>query len=217
MLMPTWAWVVVIAVVVGVLALVIWRVLMRRRTTRLQERFGPEYDRAVGAAESKRDAEAELRGREERRQQFQVRPLTQAARDRYIGNWEVVQAQFVDDPRAAVASADALIQSVMAERGYPMADFDQRAADISVDHPTVVENYRQGRQLARGAADADGATEDLRRAMRHYRALFDELVEPDADDADRGLAAENGDPSTQQPYAGTASREQDPTSTRKVP
>jgi hypothetical protein len=191
-----------------------WQMLARRRTTRLQERFGPEYDRTIGSAESKRDAEAELRGREERRQQLEIRPLTQTARDRYTNQWEVVQAQFVDEPRAAVASADELIQSVMAERGYPMADFDQRAAHISVDHPTVVENYRQGRRLSSATGNADGATEDLRQAMRHYRALFEELVEPDLDDADRRLAAERGD--TGEPYAGAATHEQDPTSTRKV-
>jgi hypothetical protein len=185
--MPTWAWVVIAVGVVGLIAVVAWQVLVHRRTAKLQERFGPEYDRTIGAAESKRDAEAELRGREERRQQLEIRPLTQAARDRYISSWEAVQAQFVDDPRGAVASADALIQSVMAERGYPMADFDQRAADISVDHPTVVENYRQGKRLSSTTGDANGATEDLRQAMRHYRALFDELVEPDADDADRGV------------------------------
>jgi hypothetical protein len=181
---------------------------------RLQERFGPEYDRTIGSAESKRDAEAELRGREERRQQLEIRPLTQTARDRYTNQWEVVQAQFVDEPRAAVASADELIQSVMAERGYPMADFDQRAADISVDHPTVVENYRQGRRLSSATGNADGATEDLRQAMRHYRALFEELVQPDPDDADRRLAAERGDDG--EAYAGAATHEQDPTSTRKV-
>jgi hypothetical protein len=213
--MPTWAWVVIAVVVVAVIALAIWQVLVHRRTTRLQERFGPEYDRTIGASESKRDAEAELRDREERRQQFQIRPLTQAARDRYISSWEAVQAQFVDDPRTAVASADALLQSVMAERGYPMADFDQRAADISVDHPTVVENYRQGQRLSSATGDANGATEDLRRAMRHYRALFDELVEPYTDDADRGLTAERGDPG-EPPDAEAATHEQNPTLTRKV-
>jgi len=106
--MPTWAWVLAAVIVVGVIALVIWQALVHRRTTRLQEQFGPEYDRTIEAAESKRGAEAELRGREERRQQLEIRPLTQAARDRHISSWEMIQAQFVDDPRAAVASADAL-------------------------------------------------------------------------------------------------------------
>jgi hypothetical protein len=93
-----------------------------------------------------------------------------------------VQAQFVDDPRTAVASADSLIQSVMAERGYPVEDFEQRSADVSVDHPQVVENYRQGHRLAQASAGGSDSTEDLRQAMRHYRSLFDELLEPDADE-----------------------------------
>src|SRR5207248_10150689 len=119
--------------------------------------------------------------REERRRRLEIRPLSQAARERYSEAWRVTQAQFVDDPRGAVATADSLIQSVMAERGYPVEDFEQRATDVSVDHPQVVENYRQGHRLAKASADGNGSTESLRQAMRHYRALFDELVEPDAD------------------------------------
>jgi hypothetical protein len=132
-----------------------------------------------------RDAEAELKAREERRQHLEIRPLSRAARDRYLQSWQSVQAQFVDDPRGAVASSDSLIQSVMAERGYPVEDFEQRAGDISVDHPNVVENYRQGHRLAQASADDSDSTEDLRQAMRHYRALFDELVEPAADQPTR--------------------------------
>ena len=149
---------------------------------RLQEQFGPEYERTLGKADSKRDAEAELQAREERRQQIDVRPLSRAARDRYLQSWQEVQSQFVDDPADAVASADSLIQSVMAERGYPVEDFEQRAADISVDHPQVVENYRHGHRLAQASANGRDSTEDLRQAMRHYRKLFDELAEPAADE-----------------------------------
>jgi hypothetical protein len=148
----------------------------------LQEQFGPEYDRTLDSAENRRDAEAELAARDERRQQLDIRPLTEAARMRYMEMWRITQAQFVDDPRGAVQSADSLIQSVMAERGYPVEDFEQRAADVSVDHPHVVENYRQGHGLAQAGADGDQSTENLRQAMRHYRALFDELVEPAADE-----------------------------------
>ena len=180
--MPAWVWVLIAAGVVVVLAFVLWQALARRRTGRLQKQFGPEYDRAVGGAEDRRLAEAELQAREERRQRLDVRPLSQAARDRYTERWGVTQARFVDDPRGAVAEADSLIQSVMAERGYPVEDFEQRAADVSVDHPQVVENYRQGHRLAQASASGDDSTEDLRQAMRHYRALFDELVEPDADE-----------------------------------
>jgi hypothetical protein len=180
--MPWWVWVLIAIAVVVVFAIVVWRALERRRTGRLRQQFGPEYDRTLGRADSKREAEAELHAREERRGQLEIRPLAQAARDRYLQSWQNVQAQFVDDPRGAVASADSLIQSVMAERGYPVADFEQRSADISVDHPQMVENYRQGHRLAQASADGSDSTEDLRQAMRHYRALFDELVEPAADE-----------------------------------
>lgn len=186
MLMPAWVWVLIALGVVAVLAVVLWQALARRRTGRLQRQFGPEYDRAVGDAESRRDAEAELQAREERRRRLDVRPLTQAARDRYTETWRMTQAQFVDDPRGAVAAADSLIQSVMSERGYPVEDFEQRAADVSVDHPRVVENYREGHRLAQASAGGDDSTEALRRAMQHYRALFDELVEPAADEPTAG-------------------------------
>lgn len=194
--MPSWVWVLIAVAVVVALAAVLWQALSRRRTGRLQHRFGPEYDRTLTTADSKRDAEAELQAREERRRQFEIRPLTQAARDRYVQSWQNIQAQFVDDPRGAVAGADSLIQSVMAERGYPVDDFEQRAADVSVDHPQVVENYREGHRLAQASAGGSDSTEDLRQAMRHYRALFDELVEPAADEPTaRGqLDREAGDP-----------------------
>lgn len=180
--MPSWVWVVIAIAAVAVLAIVVWRALARRRTGQLQEQFGPEYDRTVGTAESKREAEAELQAREERRRELEIRPLPRAARDRYLEAWQGVQSQFVDDPSAAVARADELIQSVMSERGYPVEDFEQRAADVSVDHPQVVENYREGHRLAQSSANGSGSTEDLRQAMRRYRALFDELLEPAADD-----------------------------------
>jgi hypothetical protein len=185
--------------VVVVLAVIVWQALARRRTGRLQEQFGPEYNRMVTDADSKRDAEAELKAREERRQELEIRPLSQAAHDRYVETWQSVQSQFVDDPRGAVARADDLIQSVMAERGYPVEDFDQRAADISVDHPRVVENYREGHRLAQTSADGGDSTENLRQAMRHYRALFDELVEPAGDQPTaREQAAEQENVSEQQ-------------------
>jgi hypothetical protein len=179
--MPAWVWVLIVVAVAAVVALMVWQALARRRTSKLQGQFGPEYERTISATENKREAEAELAARAERRWELEIRPLSHAARDRYLASWQTVQAQFVDDPRAAVASADSLIQSVMAERGYPVEDFEQRAADVSVDHPHVVENYREGHRLAQQSASGHDSTEDLRQAMRHYRALFDELVEPDAD------------------------------------
>jgi hypothetical protein len=180
--MPAWAWVLIGIGVVVVLAAIAWQMVARRRTGRLQSRFGDEYDRMVESAESRRLAEAELQAREERRDRLDIRPLSQTARARYVEMWRVTQAQFVDEPREAVTAADRLIQSVMSDRGYPVEDFEQRAADVSVDHPQVVENYRAGHRLATATSDGPDATEELRQAMRHYRALFDELVEPVADE-----------------------------------
>jgi hypothetical protein len=175
--MPAWAWVLIIAGAIVLLAAVLWRAAAARRSSSLRDQFGPEYDRTVESTDSKREAESELRARTDRRQELEIRPLPTAARDRYVGEWRVVQARFVDDPEGAVRDADMLIQSVMSDRGYPMNDFEQRAADVSVDHPRVVENYREGHRLARNSAMGDGTTEDLRQAMQHYRLLFEELVE----------------------------------------
>jgi hypothetical protein len=198
---PTWAWILIAAAAVLVVAVAAWTMAKQRRTKQLQGQFGPEYDRTVESAESKRAAEAELAERNERRDQLQVRPLSSTARDRYTFQWQTVQAQFVDSPGAAVTSADQLIQAVMADRGYPVEDFDSRAADISVDHPQVVENYREGHRLAEKNAGGDGSTEDLRQAMRHYRALFDELVEAGADEPttrgrDDGASSDDGNVAT---------------------
>jgi FtsZ-interacting cell division protein ZipA len=178
---PTWGLILIVVAAVAIVALVVFGMMKRKRTKQLQGQFGPEYDRTIEAAESKKDAESELAARRDRREQLEIRPLSSAARERYVDQWQTVQAQFVDNPNAAVASADQLIQSVMGDRGYPVKDFDTRAADISVDHPQVVENYREGHRLSQKSADGDGSTEDLRQAMRHYRALFDELVETDSD------------------------------------
>jgi FtsZ-interacting cell division protein ZipA len=178
---PTWGLILIAVAAVAIVAMVALGMMRKRRTKQLQGQFGPEYDRTIEAADSKKDAEAELAARRDRREQLEVRPLSSAARERYVAQWQTVQAQFVDSPEAAVASADQLIQSVMGDRGYPVKDFDTRAADISVDHPQVVENYREGHRLAEKSSNGDGSTEDLRQAMRHYRALFDELVETDVD------------------------------------
>jgi hypothetical protein len=175
--MPSWAWVIIAVAAVLVVAIVVWRALAAKRTRELQGRFGPEYDRTLESAENRRDAEADLKARAERRDQLDIRPLPAAARDRYIESWQRVQALFVDDPEGAVRDADSLIQSVMNDRGYPVDDFEQRAADVSVDHPNVVENYREGHRRAEASAAGRGETEELRQAMRHYRALFEELVD----------------------------------------
>jgi FtsZ-interacting cell division protein ZipA len=178
----TWVVIVIAAALVLIVALVAWGMLQKKRTKQLQGQFGPEYERTLEAADSKKAAEEELAARRERREHLEISPLSSAARERYTSQWQTMQAQFVDNPGAAVASADHLIQTVMSERGYPVQDFETRAADISVDHPQVVENYREGHRLAEKSSDGDGSTEDLRQAMRHYRALFDELLESDVDE-----------------------------------
>lgn len=180
--MPGWGWALIVVGVIIVVALVAWRAMSAKKTRTLQQRFGPEYDRTVERADGRRDAEADLAARAKRRDELDLRPLPTASRDRYVEEWQHVQARFVNDPRGAVQQADTLIQSVMRERGYPVDDFEQRAADISVDHPHVVENYREGHRLA------SGDTEEQRQAMVHYRALFDELVE---DTADRPLSRDD--------------------------
>jgi hypothetical protein len=166
------------AAAVLIVAMVAWVTTRRKQTKQLQSQFGPEYERTVESADNRKAAESELAARRERREQLEIRPLSSAARERYVHQWQIVQVQFVDNPSGAVASADQLIQSVMADRGYPVKDFETRAADVSVDHPDVVENYRQGHRLAQKSVDGDGSTEDLRQAMRHYRVLFDDLVDP---------------------------------------
>jgi len=179
---PTWGWILIAAAVaLVIIAAIVMSMQRKRRTKQLQSQFGPEYDRTIDSADSRREAESELAARRERREQLDIRPLSSAARGRYTAQWQTVQAQFVDNPSGAVGSADQLIQSVMADRGYPVDDFDSRASDVSVDHPHVVENYREGHRLAEQSANGNGSTEDLRQAMRHYRALFDELVEPESD------------------------------------
>lgn len=175
--MPVWAWVLIAIGVVLLIALVVWQLMTQQRTRNLRGEFGPEYERTVSSADSRRQAEAELSARKERRNAFDLRPLSPDERARYSDEWQAVQAQFVDDPTGAVIRADSLIQSVMVDRGYPMEDFDQRAADVSVDHPRVVENYREGHRLYVKTTAGEGTTEDLRQAMRAYRRLFDELVE----------------------------------------
>jgi hypothetical protein len=174
--MATWIWIVIAVAAAVVLALVLWSALRARRTRTLREGFGPEYDRTVADAPTKREAEADLLERRKRREELDIRPLDDSARERYADEWQSTQAHFVDDPGDAIGEADALIQRVMRERGYPVEDFEQRAADVSVDHPEVVNNYRAAHAISIAHERERASTEDLRLAMQHYRALFDELV-----------------------------------------
>jgi hypothetical protein len=189
--MDAWVWVVIILVVVGVVAVATWAVWKRKRTAQLRERFGPEYGRAVAERGGRAEAEEELTGREKRRERLEIRPLAPEDRERYAEEWQAVQARFVDEPAGSFEEADRLIIQVMRRRGYPMDDFEQRAADVSVDHPDVVENYRTGHGIYLAHTRGEASTEDLRQAMVHYRALFHDLLEsekPREGQASRGGA-----------------------------
>ncbi len=180
--MPAWVWIVIAVAVIVVIAVVAWAIASRKRSERLRSRFGPEYDRTMTEADSRRRAESELEARRKRREELDIRPLTPASRQRYADEWRTVQARFVDDPGGAVGQADALVIQVMAERGYPMEDFGQRAADISVDHPRVVEDYRAAHGISMANDHGRASTEDLRQAIVHYRSLFEDLLEEDQGD-----------------------------------
>ncbi|MGA8873677.1 MAG: hypothetical protein WA434_04820 [Candidatus Acidiferrales bacterium] len=172
-----------IAVVVVIVAagIGIWFAIRKRRTEKLRTQFGSaEYTRAVKEGGSQRKAEAALDKRAERVEALHIRPLAPADRTRFVESWARVQARFVDSPGGAVTDADQLLGDVMSTRGYPMSDFEQRAADISVDHPLVLDNYRAAHQAALRQTRGQASTEDLRQAMIHYRTLFEELiVEPE--------------------------------------
>jgi len=167
----------VVVVAVIVVAAIVLLALRKRRSAKLRERFGPEYDRVLQREGDPRKAEGVLEFREKRREKFKIRPLSSADRASFATRWNEVQARFVDDPRGAVTVADSLVTDVMQARGYPIGEFEQRAADISVDHPVVVENYRSAHTIAMRHSTGQASTEDLRQAMVHYRTLFQELLD----------------------------------------
>ena len=167
------------AVVILVIAVLAWLYARKRRSTtaNLRHKFGTEYERAVREHGSERKAESKLVDREKRIEKLTIRDLDPMERERFLKRWESVQSRFVDSPKGAVAEADDLVSSLMRTRGYPVSDFDQRAADISVDHPRVVENYRSAHEIALRVGKSEATTEDLRTAMIHYRSLFEDLVQ----------------------------------------
>jgi hypothetical protein len=167
---------VVVVAVIGI-AGVAFVLLRKRRSENLRKRFGPEYDRVLKQEGDPRKAEGVLEFREKRREKFKIRPLSAADKSSFAVRWNEVQSRFVDDPRGSVTVADGLVTEVMQARGYPIGEFDQRAADISVDHPVVVENYRSAHEIALRHGAGKASTEDLRQAMVHYRVLFQELLE----------------------------------------
>jgi len=168
-----------VAAVIVVTAVLAWLYVRKRRSTTqdLRQKFGPEYDRAVLTHGSERKAQSKLEDREKRVEKLNIRDLDPTEHERFSKRWEAVQSRFVDSPKGAVAEADDLVSSVMKARGYPVSDFDQRAADISVDHPRVVTNYRSAHEIALRVGKDQATTEDLRTAMIHYRSLFEELVQ----------------------------------------
>jgi hypothetical protein len=172
---PQLMWIVVITV--AVLVAVAWYVMTARRSERLRERFGPEYERTARTMGDVRKAEAALEARERRVRKLKIRTLTADDSARYNSEWRDIQRRFVDDPVGATAQADRLVGEVMLARGYPVVDFEQRVEDISVDHPHVVTHYRAARDLVRRHNRGEATTEDLRQAFVHFRALFIDLLE----------------------------------------
>jgi hypothetical protein len=170
------------AVLVLIIAVFAWLYVQKHRSTtaHLRKRFGPEYERAVREHGSERKGEEKLADREKRVEKLNIRDLDPMEHERFSKQWESVQSHFVDSPKGAVKEADDLVSFLMRARGYPISDFDQRAADISVDHPRVVENYRSAHEIALRVGKDEATTEDLRTAMIHYRSLFEELVQAPA-------------------------------------
>ena len=176
--------IIVVAIVIIALVAILIAISRKRRSRHLREHFGTEYERALAQRGDSTRAEAELLDREKRVGKFPIKPLSTEARNQYAQEWAAVQRRFVDDPVMAVSEADALVNRVMSARGYPTADFDQRAADLSVNYPTLVENYRAARVIAQRHARGEAGTEDMRQAMVYYRSLFSELL-----DIPRSIAA----------------------------
>jgi hypothetical protein len=166
-----------VVLVIGVALWVYVKYMQKNRTQKLRSKFGPEYDKAISEHRDRGHAELELQKRATRVAKFNIHPLNVEERSRYNDDWQREQSLFVDDPRAAVNHADTLVQDVMQRRGYPVGDFDQNATDLSVDHPRVVEDYRIAHEIALREGQNPGSTEDLRKAMVSYRALFEDLLD----------------------------------------
>lgn len=179
---------IIVAVVALLLVGLVVLAMRRSRTASLQRRFGPEYRQAIEQHGNVGKAEAELAAREKRISKLELRPIPEADRRRFAETWQAAQARFVDAPAAAVADANRLVKEVMQARGYPVGDFDQRVADVSVDHPMVVENYREARRIAEASQRGEATTEDLRQAVVHYRELFAELLDVPAQEVATGAA-----------------------------
>jgi len=173
----TQTWIIAGVLVLALIALAAWVFYQKKQSHRLQEQFGPEYGRTVDELGSRTKAESELKAREKRVERFNLVPLSPFEAARFSQAWEALQGRFVDNPKGVVIQADQLVRELMLKRGYPMADFERRAADISVDYPAVVDHYRTAQAIAKRDERGEADTEELRKAVVHYRALFDELLE----------------------------------------
>ena len=174
----TQTWIILAGVVVlALIALAAWFFYQKKQSHRLQQRFGTEYGRTVDELGSQTKAESELKAREKRVERLNLVPLAPSEAAKFSQDWKVLQGRFVDNPKGVVVQADQLVRELMLKRGYPMGDFERRAADISVDHPAVVDNYRAAQAIAVRDERGEANTEELRKAVVHYRALFNELLE----------------------------------------
>ncbi|AFM15599.1 hypothetical protein Mycch_0782 [Mycolicibacterium chubuense NBB4] len=190
--MPTWQWILIAAAIVVVLAVLIVAVRSRggrNRSEQLKQHFGPEYHRVVSEKGDPKAAEKELAARARKRDKLDIVALSPIARNDFLARWAQVQTDFVDDPANAVGSADLLVTEVMRQRGYPVDDFERRAADISVDHPHIVENYRAAHGIHTAQQRGEVDTERQREAFVHYRALFERLLDTTDNDSSREARA----------------------------
>ncbi|MBV8301390.1 MAG: hypothetical protein JOY68_05670 [Candidatus Dormibacteraeota bacterium] len=204
---------VLIVVIVAVVVLIAVGIALAasQRSTRLRRHFGTEYERTVrDRGDDRAAAEKELSGRLNRHKQFHLVALPAPAQQQYAARWQQIQTAFVDAPGESVRQADVLVSQVMTDRGYPVAEFDQRAADVSVDHPDLVDTYRSAHDIALHAPQAGGETEDLRQAMVKYRALFQKLLEPVGDNANRAAVADQQQPPPPPPVSAGAPGAQNP-------
>ena len=183
---PLWIWIAVGALALIVIAALVARASRRARTAQLRDRFGAEYDHVVNETGKRKRAEEALQARVDEVKKYEIRPFTVAERDRFRKDWSLIEKRFLERPTTAVVEADELVADMMRVRGYPMGDFESHAAQLSVTHPRVIEHYRAGHRVM-GAAPGSNSTEDLRQAMLHYRALFDELVGEVKDDVPRDI------------------------------
>jgi hypothetical protein len=190
--MAPWAWILVVLAIVVVVAFVVAMSMRQRRSMMLRRRFGPEYDRAVSERDGRRAAEADLLERQQQHDHLDIKPLAEPARARFAAEWRQLQERFVDEPSETVTAADDLVCRVMSARGYPMDNFEAQARLVSVDHPSIVENYRFAHSVCERATSHEVSTEELRAALLHYRSLFDDLLETKgASPDDPGAAAKD--------------------------